>query len=224
MPQINVTKLSIQGLKMVVSALGRHGATQGYIEAEQEWERPPAPARRQRIAPPQHIVRHGTPEPHVHQVEQPSLAPGLVPDMPTTKETVDELKRRLGKELYKFELDLLGGGRINGKPCGCLGLKHHLGLEATTEELMPMDRNPVYNKLLGWLAHYGPEFTPEEVSKRPPEYYKALANDVRDFRKEVMESESLMAMLSVEDQRKITKKMKEARHGSSDSGDDSDGG
>lgn len=41
--------------------------------------------------------------------------------MPTTEETVAELKRRLAKEIYAFEKDLLAGGRIAGKPCDCLG-------------------------------------------------------------------------------------------------------
>ena len=35
--------------------------------------------------------------------------------LPTTGETGDELRRRVGKELYKFEVDLLGGARIAGK-------------------------------------------------------------------------------------------------------------
>ena len=38
-------------------------------------------------------------------------------DMPTTAETVDELRRRLAKELYRMELDLVGGGRIPNRAC-----------------------------------------------------------------------------------------------------------
>jgi len=39
--------------------------------------------------------------------------------LPNTAETTTELRRRLGKELYRMELDLVGGGRIAGKPCDC---------------------------------------------------------------------------------------------------------
>ena len=53
--------------------------------------------------------------------------------LPTTEERHrPELRRRLGKELYRMELDLMGGGRIAAKPCDCLSHKHTLGLEATT--------------------------------------------------------------------------------------------
>lgn len=119
--------------------------------------------------------------------------------MPTTAETVDELKRRLGKELYRMELDLLGGGRIAGKSCDCLSAKHHLGLEATAEELIPMDSNPVYLQVISWLNGHQTEFEPEEIAKRPPEYYQGLAQDVRRFRKEVMGTEYLGAMLTEEE-------------------------
>ena len=116
--------------------------------------------------------------------------------MPTTVETVDELKRRLGKELYRMELDLLGGGRIAGKSCDCLSGKHHLGLEATAEELIPMDGNLAYGQILSWLDSHKEEFEPEEIEKRPPEYYQAMAQDVRRFRKDIMGTESPSAMLT----------------------------
>ena len=41
-------------------------------------------------------------------------------ELPTEAETVDELKKDLAKELYKLELDLSRGLKINGKPCDCL--------------------------------------------------------------------------------------------------------
>lgn len=56
--------------------------------------------------------------------------------LPTMEETIEELRHRLGKELYRMELDLISGGRIAGRPCDCLGKKHTLGLEATAEELL----------------------------------------------------------------------------------------
>jgi len=116
--------------------------------------------------------------------------------MPTTAETVDELKRRLGKELYRMELDLLGGGRIAGKSCDCLSRKHHLGLEATAEELIPMDGNLAYGQIMSWLDSHKEEFEPEEIEKRPPEHYQAMAKEVRRFRKDIMGTENPGAMLT----------------------------
>jgi len=114
--------------------------------------------------------------------------------LPTTEETVTELKRRLGRELYRIELDLVAGGRIAGKPCDCLGSKHHFGIEATAEELIPMDTSPIYPSIISWLKVHQNEFEVEEVAKRPPEHYQALAPEVRRFRKEVLGTESLATL------------------------------
>jgi len=90
--------------------------------------------------------------------------------MPTTAETVEELRRRLGKELYRIELDLQGGGRLGPRqlPCDCLSRKHHLGIEATAEELMSYEVNPLYAEITGWLDQHAAEFEPAEIAKRPP--------------------------------------------------------
>ena len=106
--------------------------------------------------------------------------------MPTTAETLAELKRRLGKELYRAEMDLQGGARIAGKPCDCLSAKHRGGIEATAEELMSYERNPVYGQVIDWFNQHAPEFEPAEIAKRPPEYYQGLAPEVRALRKQVV--------------------------------------
>lgn len=109
--------------------------------------------------------------------------------MPTTEETIWELKRRLGKELYRIEMDLQEGGRIAGKPCDCLSRKHNLGLEATAEELMSYESNPVYGNVVAWVKAHEVEFEPGEIAKRPQQYYQGLAAGVRAFRKEIMGTE-----------------------------------
>lgn len=111
--------------------------------------------------------------------------------LPTTSETVYELKRRLTKELYRMELDLMGGGRIAGKPCDCLSGKHHYGLEATAEELIPMDNNPVYGQIINWLKAHEAEFEPSAILQHEPEHYQGLAREVRGFRKEVLGTEGI---------------------------------
>lgn len=116
-------------------------------------------------------------------------------DMPTTAETVTELKRRLGKELYRAELDLQNGGRIAGKPCDCLSrAKHSAGIEATAEELMSYEVNPLYGEVIEWFNSHAREFEPAEIAKRPPEYYQGLTPEIRNFRKKVMGTENVMAL------------------------------
>lgn len=106
--------------------------------------------------------------------------------MPTTAETITALKQRLGKELYRVELDLQAGARIAGKPCDCLTRAKHLGgLEATAEELLSYEHNPLYGNVLDWVKHHEIEFQPSEIAKHDKQYYRDFTPEVRDFRKEV---------------------------------------
>jgi len=130
--------------------------------------------------------------------------------LPTTEQTVQELKRRLAKELYRMEMDLQAGARIAGRPCDCLSYAKHLsGVEATAEELMSYERNPIYGEIVLWLRAHEVEFEPQEIAKHPPDYYQTLAPEVRNFRKEVMGTEKLTPFLSAEDKEKIKKRAAE---------------
>ena len=105
------------------------------------------------------------------------------------------LKDRLGKELYRIELDLQDGGRIAGKPCDCLSKKHRLGIEATAEELMSYERNPVYGDIAAWMSSHSPTFEPQVIAETPASFYQQLAPEVRAFRKQVMGTEDIGSIL-----------------------------
>lgn len=159
-------------------------------------------------------------EGHRVTTQDPKSQPRAVPaptvatvEMASTADTLEELKRRMGKELYKFELDLSGGGRINNRVCDCLDQKHRLGLEATAEELMSYEHNPVHGQVISWLKQHGPDFKPAEIAKHDPEYYRAMIPEVRAFRKQVMGTESLASLLSAQETAVVMAKMKEAKHG-----------
>ena len=104
-------------------------------------------------------------------------------DLPSTAETVQELKDRLAKELLRLESDLLAGARIMGKPCDCLR-KHSLTLTAMTEELMTMDRGQVYHELLSWAQKH--DYSAASVAEHPPEFFQGLVPEVRQLRKRIM--------------------------------------
>jgi len=108
--------------------------------------------------------------------------------IPTSAETTTELKRRLGKELYKTELDLAAGLLIAGKPCTCLESKHTLLLEAAAEELIPEDPgNTVYRDILQWIEDNQSKVTVEAIrSKKYASEYPRMANEFKNFRKRVM--------------------------------------
>ena len=108
--------------------------------------------------------------------------------LPTSDETTIELKRRLGRELYKAELDLATGLRIAGKPCDCLDNKHTLMLEAVSEELISQDpANPVYQEIIGWIGNNRSKVSIEAIqSGTYAAEYPHMANKFKNFRKRVM--------------------------------------
>lgn len=123
-------------------------------------------------------------------------------EVPTTEETTAQLKRRLAKELYKLELDLAGGMRTAGKPCDCLNSKHSLLFEGVAEELIPLDpHNPIYHEILDWVNAALPKGTFEAISSgRYDAEYPLMASEMRDFRKRIMGTTLLTAMIEPKEQ------------------------
>ncbi len=124
------------------------------------------------------------------------------PELPTREETTAELKWRLGKELYRAELDLSNKLRIAGKPCDCLEAKHTLGLEAAAEELIAQEpTNPVYSEILQWIKDNHPKVTIEAiVSGKYDEEYPKMAAEFKGFRKRIMGTTVLTAMVESKEQ------------------------
>ena len=125
--------------------------------------------------------------PAVSSQPAPSYQPSAV-SLPTSDETVRELKRRLGRELYKAELDLAAGLLIAGKPCTCLESKHTLQLEAAAEELISEDPdNTVYLDIIQWIKTNQPKVTVEAIhSGKYAAEYPHMSNEFKNFRKRVM--------------------------------------
>ncbi|MFA5401269.1 MAG: hypothetical protein WC359_12550 [Dehalococcoidia bacterium] len=107
--------------------------------------------------------------------------------LPSKEETVNELKRRLGKELYRAELDLVEGLKIAGKPCDCLDHKHTLMIEAAAEELIAQDpANSVYRDIIDWVQTNRPKLAPAAIaSGQYDQEYPVMAGEFQQFRKRV---------------------------------------
>ena len=129
-------------------------------------------------------------------------APATQHDLPTSEETTQELKRRLGKELYKAELDLSKKLRIAGKPCDCLDSKHTLGLEAAAEELIAQEPDStVYPEIIDWIKCNQPKLGIEAiVSGQYDEEYPRMAAEFKGFRKRIMGTTALTAMVEPKEQ------------------------
>ncbi|MBA7640161.1 hypothetical protein ES703_47826 [subsurface metagenome] len=134
--------------------------------------------------------------------EKAATVPSPAPqhELPTAEETAQELKRRLGKELYRAELDLSNKLRIADKPCDCLDSKHTLGLEAAAEELIAQEPgNPVYSEIIVWIKENQPKVTIDAiVSGQYDEEYPRMAAQFKGFRKRIMGTTALTAMVAPE--------------------------
>lgn len=143
--------------------------------------------------------------------KMPQIEPQSVSQysLPTTEETTRELKRRLAKELYRAQLDLSAKLRIAGKPCDCLESKHTLGLEATAEELIASEPdNAVYFEILEWLKQNQPKLTIEAISTgKYDDEYPRMAAEFKGFRKRIMGTTTLSAMIEPEMTLEEAKKM-----------------
>ena len=112
------------------------------------------------------------------------------PGGPSLKETVDYQNRELGKLLYQMEKHYAQRLRIAGIPCDCGSSKHLLGMEALSEETIPMVDNPqVYYRIMDWIKEAGPKSTDEAAkSGLYDEEYPVFSHQARDFRKEIIGS------------------------------------
>jgi hypothetical protein len=139
------------------------------------------------------------PEPAPQAAAAPAPAPSKIP-LPTRDETTITLKRRLAKELYRAEQDLEENLLIAGKPCDCLDSKHTLGLEATAEELIPQEpENPVYLEILDWIKNNRPKVAREAIaSGQFTKEYPQMAAKFKEFRKRVLGTEAITAMIDGE--------------------------
>ena len=122
--------------------------------------------------------------------------------MPTTEETITELKRQLAKEMYRFQIDLARGCKIAGKPCDCCDKHPLLGIESMAEELIPMDpSNPIYHECTQWIKANAQKLTVEaSASGAYDKEYPHMAATWREFRKQLLGTESLIAMTASQEQ------------------------
>lgn len=106
------------------------------------------------------------------------------------EQTVTYQNRELGKLLYQMERHYAQKLRIGGIPCDCGSSKHLLGMEALSEETIPMVDNPqVYYRIIEWVKKVGPKSTDEAAkSGLYDEEYPTFSHEARDFRKEIIGS------------------------------------
>ncbi|MBW2560504.1 MAG: hypothetical protein JRE40_06570 [Deltaproteobacteria bacterium] len=131
---------------------------------------------------------------------------GGTPQRPmlSTAETVAYQNREIGKQLVALEFHYAQRMRIRGVPCDCGSSKHLLYLEQLCQETIPMVSEPsVYEGIISWIKEVEPKSTDAAASSGLYDAeYPVFAQQARDFRKSVMGTLSLAAM--VEPKQEIT--------------------
>jgi len=135
------------------------------------------------------------------QVDNPDKKPAYgVSD----EETIAYQNRELGKALLLLELHFQQKCKINGVPCDCCE-KHPMAIEALAEEALGMTGDPQYNEILDWTKRVTPMTTTDaSTSGEYDEMYPQLAQEARGFRKRLMGTEDIKALISPEERARIT--------------------
>jgi hypothetical protein len=126
----------------------------------------------------------------------------------TTEETIAYQRRELGKELLLLEAHLREGCRIpptTGEPCDCCSPKHTVTIEALALETYGITGDPIYQELAKWAEEIERKTTiPEIESGR--HNYGGDAVQARGYRKKLLGSESLGALLSSSERLQIAER------------------
>ena len=126
----------------------------------------------------------------------------------TTEETIAYQKRELGKELLLLEKHLREGCRIpptTGEPCDCCSPKHTITIEALALETYGMTADPIYQELTKWAEEIERKTTIPEIESGRHNYGED-AVEARGYRKKLLGSRSLGALLSPSESSQIAER------------------
>lgn len=166
-----------------------------HTKALEDFAKTLPPTESPKEAPPEQktTVTTKTPEKVAQAVSTSVLErPGL-----STEETVAYQNREIGKQLFALERHYAQRMRIAGVPCDCGSTKHLLGVEQLSEETIPMVADPsAYEEIISWVRENEPKSTDEAAkSGKYDQDYPVLSGQARDFRKRIMGTLSLSAMV-----------------------------
>lgn len=126
----------------------------------------------------------------------------------TTEETIAYQKRELGKELLLLQKHLEQGCRIppvTGEPCDCCSPKHTVTIEALALETYGITGGPIYQELAKWANEIERKTTIPEIESGRHNYGED-AVQARGYRKKLLGSESLGALLSSSERLQIAER------------------
>jgi len=144
-----------------------------------------------------------TPKTPEIELQRPTAGSGV-----STEETIAYQKRELGKELLLLEKHLREGCRIpptTGEPCDCCSPKHTVTIEALALETYGLTGDPIYQDLAKWAEEIERKTTIPEIESGRHNYGEN-AVQARGYRKKLLGSESLGALLSSSERSQIAER------------------
>ena len=143
-------------------------------------------------------------------IKTPEIEPQSRTSRPgvSTEETIAYQRRELGKELLLLEAHLREGCRIpptTGEPCDCCSPKHTITIEALALETYGMTGDPIYQELTKWAEEIERKTTIPEIESGRHNYGEDAVK-ARGYRKKLLGSESLGALLSSSERTQIAER------------------
>ncbi|MBA7561804.1 hypothetical protein ES708_03447 [subsurface metagenome] len=140
-------------------------------------------------------------------IKAPEIEPQSRTSSPgvTTEETIAYQKRELGKQLLLLQNHLEQGCRIpptTGEPCDCCSPRHTVTIEALALETYGITGDPIYQDLAKWAEEIERKTTIPEIESGRHNYGED-AVEARKYRKKLLGSESLGALLSPSEHNQI---------------------
>ncbi|GAI12575.1 unnamed protein product [marine sediment metagenome] len=143
-------------------------------------------------------------------IKAPEIEPQSHTSSPgvSTEETIAYQKRELGKQLLLLQNHLEQGCRIpptTGEPCDCCSPRHTVTIEALALETYGITGDPIYQDLAKWAEEIERKTTIPEIESGRHNYGED-AVEARKYRKKLLGSESLGALLSPSEHNQIAER------------------
>lgn len=154
--------------------------------------------------------------------ETATATSGQMPRRPTsgisTPELVHYQKRELCKSLLLLQKHLEQKCKVHGKACDCCE-KHPMEIEGLAQETLGMTGDDIYHEIAEWTKRIEPITT--EAASASGQYdrlYPKLAGEARQFRKRIMGTDELSALMTPEQQAWVEDQLREVLKEGGDNG------
>jgi hypothetical protein len=146
-------------------------------------------------------------------VERPGASREAVGSNPTPRSKVSQKemelyqRREIGKSLLLLQKHFEQKCKIAGKACDCCE-KHPMEIEALAQETLGITGDDLYHEIAEWARNIAPVTTVEaSASGQYEKLYTQLAKEARAYRKRVMGTDDIAALMTPEQEEWVQKQL-----------------